>query len=216
MKLLITLFLLTLTANHAIAEEIDPIPELKEYDVEIIIFEDAHARYLSSQTWSQAIQNAEEINIAESTAEPIKANPANFKSIEPSILNAKYKRVSASSEYNILFYGSWRQAGLDKEQAFEIDINDLKNNHTSQSENILSGKFKLILTRYLHIYSDLEYLRKQTSTPENTLENIEISDEVHPLKNHRRMRSKELHYIDHPLVGILVQINPVDKIEDKL
>lgn len=33
----------------------------------------------------------------------------------------------------------------------------------------------------------------------------------YPIVSHRRMRSKELHYIDHPLVGILVQINPVKK-----
>jgi hypothetical protein len=25
------------------------------------------------------------------------------------------------------------------------------------------------------------------------------------------MRSKELHFVDHPLVGILIQINPVKK-----
>ena len=35
--------------------------------------------------------------------------------------------------------------------------------------------------------------------------------DYYPIKNHRRMRSKVLHYIDHPLVGILVQINPVKK-----
>ena len=29
-----------------------------------------------------------------------------------------------------------------------------------------------------------------------------------PLKVHRKMRSKELHYIDHPLFGILVEIRP--------
>jgi hypothetical protein len=28
------------------------------------------------------------------------------------------------------------------------------------------------------------------------------------------MRSKELHYIDHPLVGILVKIIPVEKPEE--
>lgn len=29
------------------------------------------------------------------------------------------------------------------------------------------------------------------------------------LSQHRRMRSKELHYIDHPLMGVLIYINPV-------
>jgi len=30
------------------------------------------------------------------------------------------------------------------------------------------------------------------------------------LAQHRRMRSKELHYIDHPLMGILIYINPIE------
>ncbi|MCK4704001.1 MAG: hypothetical protein KAT90_00855, partial [Gammaproteobacteria bacterium] len=42
-------------------------------------------------------------------------------------------------------------------------------------------------------------------------ENNLISNPSYPLQAHRRMRSKELHYIDHPLIGILIQINPVKK-----
>jgi Fe-S cluster assembly scaffold protein SufB len=86
MKLLITLFLLTLTANHAIAEEIDPVSDLKEYDVEIIIFEDAHARYISIQTWSQSIHLTNKNIVIENTDNDIKENTANFQPIQPSIL----------------------------------------------------------------------------------------------------------------------------------
>ena len=213
MKILITLLLLTLTASTTIAEEINPISELKEYDVEIIIFEDAHARYLSSQSWDQAIQHADENSIDENTDKEVNENPVNFQAIKPSILNAKYKRVSASSEYNVLFYGAWRQPGLDKKLAFEIDINDLVNTHKSDTANTLTGKFKLVLARYLHIYNELEYKREVIATTEDAQEKTEINDEIYPLKSHRRMRSKELHYIDHPLVGMLIQINPVEKQE---
>jgi hypothetical protein len=218
MKRLITLLLLALISNTVFAEEIGPTVDLKEYDVEIIIFEDSHVRYLASQSWDQGAQKIDDNNFFMDKAKVAEEKTSNFKSIPPTILNEKYKRILLSSEYNILFYGSWRQAGLDKEQAFEIDIKDLENNHNNQSINKLSGNFKLILTRYLHIYSDLEYLRiQQTHPSENILENTEISDEIYPLKNHRRMRSKELHYIDHPLIGILVQINPVEnKTEDSL
>ena len=215
MKILITLILLTLTASHTLAEEIDPIPVLKEYDVEIIIFEDAHARYLGSQSWNQAIQGTDENSIDEYTGKEINKNPVNFQAIKPSILKEKYKRVSASSEYNVLFYGAWRQPGLDKNLAFEIDINDLKNIHKRNTTNTLTGKFKLVLARYLHIYNELEYKRQVITTTENTQEMTEINDEIYPLKSHRRMRSKELHYIDHPLVGILIQINPVEKQEEE-
>ncbi len=213
MKKLLTLLLLTLTASNSIAEEIKPTPELKEYDVEIIIFEDTHARYLSSQSWGQAIQNTDEGYKDISTDKKINQNPTNYQSIKPSILKNKYKRISTSSEYNVLFYGAWRQPGLAKDRAFEIDINDLVNIHTSKTANKLSGKFKLVLARYLHIYNELKYQREVFTTLENTKEKTEINVEVYPLTSHRRMRSKELHYIDHPLVGMLIQITPVIKQE---
>ena len=213
-KTLITLLLLISTTN-TIAEEIAPIPDLKEYDVEVIIFEDAHARYLNSQSWNQAIQHTDENTIDEDIDKDIGKNPANFEPIKPSILSNKYKRVSNSSEYNVLFYGAWRQPGLDKNKAFEIDINDLENKHVSKSSNKLTGKFKLVLARYLHIYNELEYQRELIAATENTEKKTEINDEIYPLKSHRRMRSKELHYIDHPLVGMLIQINPVEKQEEE-
>ena len=37
---------------------------------------------------------------------------------------------------------------------------------------------------------------------------------VYPINFHRRMRSKELHYLDHPIVGILVKALPVEKQEE--
>ena len=82
----------------------------------------------------------------------------------------------------------------------------------------------------MHVYSQLEYQRQNDdeitseTESEDTVETVDtsvITDEInngemsqanstYPMQSHRRMRSKELHYIDHPLVGILIQINPVE------
>ena len=108
-------------------------------------------------------------------------------------------------------------------KAFEININKLKSRHTDKSENTLTGTFKLVLARYLHIYNRLNYQRKITVTTgsaENEKQsgalnyNMVPSNGLYPLNSHARMRSKELHYIDHPLVGMLIQINPVEKTKD--
>ena len=129
----------------------------------------------------------------------------------------------------MLQYSAWRQAGLKSADAFEIDISNLKNTHKSQTENAISGQVKVVLARYLHFYSNLEYQQpndhidtietlpdsKDTNTEKNSdheTKNIVLNtvNNTYTLQSHRRMRSKELHYIDHPLVGILIQINPVD------
>jgi len=253
------LLLLLLSIATAYAEESNPAKDLKYYDVEIIIFEDAHARYLSSERWHKTIKTeyltAAEINTASRHPAALSSerstdetnideiNAGRFQSIQPTILNKQYKRINASSNYNVLFYGAWRQPGLNKNQAFSININGLQNtSRSATTDNTLSGTFRLVLRRFLHMHIKLDYQRKTKldanalSTLANTSENgvstaekfavktpIKMPDrdsiagnylyqlDTHPITSHRRMRSKELHYIDHPLVGILVQINPVKK-----
>ena len=217
MKLSGKLFLLFLTLGYAHADDITATKDLKEYDVEIIIFEDKHARYLKSEDWNQNTSNTNKItgNLGKLTKDGI--NATSFKSIKPAILKKQYKRINASSEYNVLFYGAWRQAGLEKSKAFKININQLKSSHTDRSKNSLTGTFKLVLARYLHIYNQLNYQRKMTVSAASEKQTEVFSNDMvphngsYPLSSHRRMRSKELHYIDHPLVGMLIQINPVEK-----
>jgi hypothetical protein len=226
MKTLTTICLLFFIVSHAHAEALDgdaatAASDLKEYDVEIIIFEDSHARYIKSETWDQYARSAEQLSAARETNT---TNKTDFKSIKPAILRQQYKRINASPEYNVLFYGAWRQPGLDKSKAFAININDLKSSHKNKSGNTLTGTFKLVLARYLHIYNHLNYQRKITATTGNNTSgkqsevinnNLTPNNGLYPLNSHLRMRSKELHYIDHPLVGMLIQINPVKKAKAK-
>lgn len=239
MKKLSTIFLLLIIISTAHADETEGlIPKLLEYDVEIIIFEDANARYINSEDWphEEAVtppapeeitelelpENLDTLSIDEIKAIDEDITPP-FTNIKPEILSKEYRRINNSKEYNVLFYGSWRQTGLKADKAFEISIQDLENNHETTSENILTGNMKLVLGRYLHIYNELDYQRKiNDPTTEQATINTETSEpspldepeviqeyEHYLISNHRRMRSKELHYIDHPLVGMLIQIHPV-------
>ena len=131
MKRLTTIILLFLIVSQTHADDITAAKDLKEYDVEIIIFEDAHARYLKSETWKQKTKTSEQQS---ANTKSNKINATGFKSIKPAILKKQYNRINASSEYNVLFYGAWRQAGLDKSKAYEININKLKSRHTDKSK----------------------------------------------------------------------------------
>lgn len=81
----------------------------------------------------------------------------------------------------------------------------------------IDGNIKVSLSRFLHIDVDLVYRMEipapnPESAPPTEDQTTALSSIaqtiVHPflLRDHRRMRSKELHYIDHPLFGILVKI----------
>jgi len=100
----------------------------------------------------------------------------------------------------------------------------------------VSGQLHLYRSRYLHLVSDLKVQHWQSLESNNQLdksinilpnhsnyeENIIPSNSSTPLtaideiplraaiiKQSRRMRSNELHYIDHPMLGILVRVTPV-------
>lgn len=107
----------------------------------------------------------------------------------------------------------------------------------------LQGTVEIVLSRFLHVYSDLlllqpVYIEKARSNlidedtalisddnedilldNEKPKFNVELvsGDEAFTtlhgfnIKQHRRMRSGELHYIDHPLLGIVIQARPVKK-----
>lgn len=106
----------------------------------------------------------------------------------------------------------------------------------------LEGEVKIVLGRYLHVYTDLLLLKPVMLTPvaepaskrsigNAATDNNPVSAyhvawaEASPveaagnenetlygfnIKAHRRMRSGELHHLDHPLLGILIQIKPVE------
>lgn len=187
MKIMNTLILLLITGTAAFASN------AQKYDVEVIIFEDAHSRYINSESWN----HSEEPVDGESNFDRLnldKDNTPVYQNLKPGILKSEYNRIKNSAEYNVLLYSAWRQTGLEAKKAFRIELSKLKNADNSSSQNTITGQLKVVLARYLHFYGQLNYQQNNIN---------------YPMAVQRRMRSEELHYIDHPLVGILVQINPV-------
>jgi hypothetical protein len=83
----------------------------------------------------------------------------------------------------------------------------------------LEGKITIALSRYLHTYTDL-ILRRPRLSADPVLENAAEAEyraahaadtrilNNHLLREHRRMRSKNLHYIDSPEFAMLILITP--------
>ena len=86
---------------------------------------------------------------------------------------------------------------------------------SAPGESILKGYIKIILSRYLHADVDLAYttgLVQQTPSifGADFLQPEIPAPTIYRLAQTRRMRSGELHYLDHPALGILIQITPVE------
>lgn len=141
-------------------------------------------------------------------------------------------KLRASSRYEVISHFAWRQPGLKSRSVKPVRIQkgqvfNLYNGNGSAPELTyeVDGTIKVVLGRFLHVYTDLLYThpvvqtvaaRTKTGsidgTPdiiqyENTLATNDTSGATlygFNVKEHRKMRSKELHHLDHPMLGILV------------
>lgn len=203
----------------------DTFAETVEYDFEIIIFEDTSGRYANSEQWQHELPQA--ITDQNSNQDGARRNMgtgaamdelSNITSIKGIGLNRYARTLKANKRYNVLVHKAWRQGGFADDAAINIPI-DSRNERinagmqTSQSAsaNTIHGSIRIELGRYLHIYTDMVYQQPRANVmPVIPGEEPQLYQN-YPIKFHRRMRSKELHYLDHPMVGILVMAKPVEK-----
>lgn len=275
------------------------------YDVELLVFKHAKAEHFLTEQWptSWSIPDTNEsvdpANIQKTYADRFETLAKNRQSFAGIIDN-----LEKSSRYEVLAYRSWRQIGLDKNQAVNIRVQGGKTYRklgapfsapgdqvststpsdqpqpetgtlfepvldengsvirytipryapaaaAGDSDAIiheLDGNIKIVLSRFLHVYTDLllvepvnlkperntvkedDNLSTETDLVEETQDSFEAMEtEVTPaayrlspaigdvefttlhgfnIQSHRRMRSGELHHLDHPLIGILVKVTP--------
>ncbi len=84
-----------------------------------------------------------------------------------------------------LVHLAWRHPAESRDKSKPIQIQ-------SASSGALDGTVKISVERYLHIDLDLLLRGRYRFT------------------GHRRMRSGETHYIDHPMLGALVLVSPLE------
>jgi len=186
------------------------------YEVELIIFEDTSSRYLKSEDWTyNDMLLHSDIN---SSASAQKKDPEYTQlNWESAKLKSQFEKLSNNSNFKILINKRWKQTGLDRKETFNIPLNSMPEKETDVSlqnvtqdiqqnlhvtESYITGNVKLIMSRYLHFNINLKYFKPQT----DNLGNRELIS--YPIVNERRMKSREIHYIDHPLIGIVVLATP--------
>ncbi|TDY02970.1 CsiV family protein [Thiohalophilus thiocyanatoxydans] len=209
--------------------------EVRYYDVELIIFEHLGQRGRESEIWPSSVeQGLPESEVMLELDRPFPGPiPDNydpsltFKSLPTSEyrLNDAAKKIEESSTRRVLMHTAWRQPGMSDKEALNVHLSrtiPASAEDAEETETALQGKrgeleayIRVILSRYLHVDADI-MLRTRPET--NRFEFfIEEADEpvVYQLKQlRRRIRSTELHYLDHPVLGMLITMHPVET--DKL
>lgn len=124
-------------------------------------------------------------------------------------------RLKWSDGYRPLLHIAWRQPGLSKSSSKTIYVhsalpNRFRNDATAADglagASELEGTIRVSRSRYLHVDVDLVHFRR---APVGS----KVDATQFRLQQSRRLRSKEMHYIDHPLFGLIVLITPYEPAE---
>jgi hypothetical protein len=221
MKNFIICTLLGLYSINVFAADEPVVKKARWYQVNVTFFQQKHDRSLDESfnyqkidlTMSDVLRLYKDENtfiLAESgISAPLALHHENANALPYTLQNIDddWSKVIGKLDpayQSILYNAQWVQPVYDRPHSLPIYF---ESSRLLLNQPQLKGLFHLHVSRYLHSKIELQYLPEDSKSLAETLS----------LQQSRRMRSKEVHYIDHPSIGVLIRIlpteHPLDKIE---
>lgn len=208
------------------------------YQIEVLLFAQQPGYQRSAEQWRDHFEPDYSSNPITLNSNPPSTTSDSEKDGAFKLLSASQRslisaaqRIKASPDLRLLSHLAWRQPVLDRKQAQAILI---QTGDQFDTEFELEGTITISRARYLHARTDLFFSQFEPMTSSQELDWTTFDEEqldfgqsewneglntsaaetqfvrvaTANLNQSRRMRSDELHYIDHPLFGMLVQISP--------
>jgi hypothetical protein len=183
------------------------------YQFEVLVFERIASGAGATESWSSNPGRPATTNAIQfSKGQPLKGNePIAFRMLPPEerSLGGAWGQMRRSRDYRPLYHVAWRQPMENPNRAKPIYFALSPANGAQISElnpPKLEGTLKLSIRRYLHLEADI-VLHKPISgsDPQASQGNFGYAPRFrhYRLQERRRMRSGKLHYIDHPVIGVL-------------
>jgi len=229
---LFAVFLTVLFSSYSVAES----PETPWYEFEVIVFLNNSSAGGQSEVWRDSTppENLPDAIDPYERQSPV-AGIGNIQTPIIELLPASqyqltevYSRLDRSPRYTPLVHLGWRQPvqSDDLARGVRLHTNEpLQNSSTTYpglqrdreiALHRLDGIIRLSINRYLHADVDL-YLRdsgypQQVSDYNSATRAIRYFN----LNESRRIKSNEVHYLDHPLFGLLLSARPYTRPDDEL
>lgn len=153
------------------------------YAVELIVFANIDGAAYGEEIWP-VDPGAPDLSRAVPVAEGIGVPPVSPAAYR---LSGVWQALKGSREYRPLRHLAWTQPGETPRGAPVVLVGE-------EPEAAVRGLVQITRGRFLHARVDLVY---------------DDAGDRYRLEARRRMRSNELHYIDHPLFGVLVIVTPL-------
>ena len=176
---------------------------LQSYEVELVVFRNM-APVTSNETLSldsdSAVPTAPVAGLTDEETNAASASAAipEQRSLDtfPALASGKYRLngveegLRRNRNYQVLAHIGWTQPGFPRTDAHYLAVDPLVGVTTG-----LGGRISLTRGRYLHLALDVTF-----QSPEE--------GQKFSLRQTRRMRSNERHYIDHPKFGVIALVVP--------
>lgn len=186
----------------------------EQYQIEIIVFSyhnhDANTPPLELAPYlATSIDKVLQAHNYDDTANAPTTTPI-IKTNTPDYLKLTQQHTRLAQHYTVLIHSSWIEdtAVLKKGISLGIDsthlYGDWQEENLNQPAESVYGRIHLSLNRYFDTQAELT-LAKDTAPQQQVLAF---------LKHKRRLRSMQLHYIDNPQFGVLLQISPIATTND--
>ncbi len=107
------------------------------------------------------------------------------------VLRTAAARLDVQSGFNVLWHGAWIQPGLNRREAQAVALPG------ELGRMGIRGRVRVYRERFLHAEAQIT-------------QRDDRGELVAVMNDSRRMRSGEQHYLDHPRLGVLVRVDPVD------
>lgn len=187
----------------ASAQQPGSTPALQSYDVELVIFRTLTADVTPEQWSVEAGVAGQQLAIPEdeptpfaAPVTPAAADTATFPALPASKfkLTAVQESLRRSRRFQPLAHIGWTQPGFPRNAAKYLPIDSLV-----PASSGVTGQVALSRGRFLHLTLDLVY-----DAPGSDAQPAQR----YVLRQTRRMRSNERHYVDHPKFGVIAIVTP--------
>jgi len=183
MKQLIALFALLFACTAQAATSSTNL-----YNVEVLVFENRMPSLEGGELWLQE-------RVRPLPDDLLTAEVPGMPEDPESVISKAADELSRDNSYHVLLHGFWQQSAEAKA--------DTKPVRLATADGTLDGLFRFYLSRFLHVDVDLQ-LREQGATPD-------APPLLLRMREHRRIRTQDVHYFDHPRFGMLLRITPAEK-----
>lgn len=197
------------------------LAQARDYQVEVVLFENVSGRELTAGgLFYPKVGRSVRLGTEEAVA-------AGYRPLELNLsLSEHAAEIAASRRYRLIRHLAWRQPGLPQDEALAVrislgntspvflpeDISEFEDfipvsafatpeRQRQINTSTLNGSIQVHLGRFLHMDTRLVFTDEQTG-------------QSFRLSQSRKMRSRELHYIDNPRFGLLTRILPIEEEPD--